>query len=799
MSILPLTVPPKRLAQTISSTATSFKLNNIQSWNGNDLTPGDFGTEAFAVFINLTRTQIEIVKIDPATIADASITITARGLDYLGGETPDPSRQYAWASNETIVQLGTDAPQLFRDFMSESNPATVTALHTYDILPQSAEVPTDPADFTTKEYVDGLTEPAVTYPINQVAHGFVVGDVIRIDGVNTFAKAQADSAPNAEVVGIVTNVVDVDNFEFVSEGVITTGVPVFPAGTVLFLSRTTAGALVDTDTTTIGEVSFPLAVVSESGVRMYFHKYRPAVINTISGNPIASETVAGTVEKATPAEVAAKADVGSTGAPLFVVPSLLPGGASFEKSYNPLESIDGSVTKKAVTLDPTGRLLLSDASAPAKRGFIGFANNNVVGPAGAPSLLGTPLGSQTGTTAITIPSGNDITVYVVDYAGDNSSSAQLYSTMSFDGNPMTRVAQFGFGNYRIGLWAYAAGAGGQSGNITVTGGNGANYVQYDVIFAQNAAQSAPFVSSINGSASASTGQSRYVHGSLLESLAVIAGGQRFTAFNVSTAGVTDILTGSFTELSTLPITDGSGYQASGSAGSGDTGIIGFTIQTAAAATDSTVERLGVISGFSALTPGDTYWTSSTPGAITNTPADSAVPVGVAISATELYITPNLGIEPSQQVFLQDPTRTITGTAEATVFETRILGGSLTSQARYFLWEGYPGEIKSGGGAATFTWRVYVNGNQVASVTSRASSATADFFPKMRFVMKKTSLNNQVLTWALTSGEDNADAAGNLVATTTETEADDIDIRVSVSSTIGMNIPIYFAEARILNY
>jgi hypothetical protein len=333
MSILPLTVPPKRLAQTISSTAMSFKLNNIRGWENLDIESGDFGTEAYVVFLNSTRTQIEIMKIDPATIANESITILARGLGYSGGDISDASRQFPWVSNDTIVQLGTDAPQLFRDFMSETNPATVQALHTYDVLPQSAVSPVADEDFTNKEYVDGLTQPAITVRIEQVAHGFVVGDVIRLSGVNTYAKAQADSPANAEVIGIVTAVDDADNFRYITEGIVTTGVPVFAAGTVLFLSRTTAGELVDTDTNTIGEVSFPLAVISESGVKMIFHKYRPAVINSISGNPVASETVAGMVEQATPAQVAAKTDVGETGAPLFVVPSLIPNLSTAVRSY----------------------------------------------------------------------------------------------------------------------------------------------------------------------------------------------------------------------------------------------------------------------------------------------------------------------------------------------------------------------------------------------------------------------------------------------------------------------------------
>jgi hypothetical protein len=341
MSILPLTIPPKKLAQTISSSAMSFKLNNIQGWRGVDLVPGDFGTEAYCVFINSTRTQIEIMKFDPATIADSSITILARGLGYTGGDTPVTANQFPWASNDTTVQLGTDAPQLFRDFLSESNPATVTALHTYNVLPQSAQTPTNDEDLATKSYVDGLTSPAITVTINQVSHGFVAGDVIRLSGVNTYAKAQADSEANAEVSGIVIEAVSADIFKYITDGIVEDGVPVEAAGTVLFLDPSTAGALTATEPTTIGQVNMPLAVVSESGVKMIFHKYRGAVLSTIAGNPIASETTAGIVEQATPAQVAAGTDTGETGAPLFVVPSLIP-----EPTLNTLfgDGSDGDVT-----------------------------------------------------------------------------------------------------------------------------------------------------------------------------------------------------------------------------------------------------------------------------------------------------------------------------------------------------------------------------------------------------------------------------------------------------------------------
>jgi len=321
MSIIPVSVPAKVLAQTISSTATSFKLNNILAWNGVDLTPADFGTEAFAVLTNSARSVIEIIKFDPATIADASISILTRGLDYSGGLVPALNRQYAWTGNDTIVQLGTDAPQLFREFLSQSNPATVTALFTFNVLPESAVVPTTGDQFTNKDYVDGLTQPAITVPINQVGHAFVVGDVIRISGIDTYTKAQADAPANAEVVGIVVEVVDADNFKYITEGITTAGVGIHTAGTVLFLSPTTAGLLTATEPSTIGQVSIPLAVVTQSSVRMIFHKYRGAQINTIAGNPIASETIAGIVEEATQAQADAKTATGETLAKLFVPPN----------------------------------------------------------------------------------------------------------------------------------------------------------------------------------------------------------------------------------------------------------------------------------------------------------------------------------------------------------------------------------------------------------------------------------------------------------------------------------------------
>ncbi len=120
-TITPISVPPKKLAQSITSASSSFKVNNIKSWARNslgvniNLTAGDFGTRAFCVFRNDTGTKIEIMEIDPATIASTSITILKRGMGF-GGDLTTETTNYKldWSANETTINFGTDVPQLFQ-------------------------------------------------------------------------------------------------------------------------------------------------------------------------------------------------------------------------------------------------------------------------------------------------------------------------------------------------------------------------------------------------------------------------------------------------------------------------------------------------------------------------------------------------------------------------------------------------------------------------------------------------------------------------------------------------------------
>lgn len=112
----PTTIPSKRLSESINGESTSFRLNNILTWDGQtDLTSTDFGDRAFCVFRNDLNTVIEIMEIDPSTIAAGDISILKRGLKFDGDLTTEVSaNKLTWIKNETIVELGTDTPQLFQ-------------------------------------------------------------------------------------------------------------------------------------------------------------------------------------------------------------------------------------------------------------------------------------------------------------------------------------------------------------------------------------------------------------------------------------------------------------------------------------------------------------------------------------------------------------------------------------------------------------------------------------------------------------------------------------------------------------
>lgn len=98
----------------------------------------------------------------------------------------------------------------------------------------------------------------------QASHGFSIGDILRFDG-STWSKALAVSPAQAEVQGVVQSV-STNSFELVYNGLVT-GLSGLTAGTVYFLSPTTAGTWQDTEPSNYNEISKPVffALTSTSG------------------------------------------------------------------------------------------------------------------------------------------------------------------------------------------------------------------------------------------------------------------------------------------------------------------------------------------------------------------------------------------------------------------------------------------------------------------------------------------------------------------------------------------------------
>lgn len=115
MTVKFVTVPDKRLASSILSTDTSFRISNILGWDAVALTSAPFGTVAYAVFRNSSNTAMELMEIDSSTIASTNITINKRGLKFDGDLTTQvAANKLLWVKGDTIISIGTNPPQIYQ-------------------------------------------------------------------------------------------------------------------------------------------------------------------------------------------------------------------------------------------------------------------------------------------------------------------------------------------------------------------------------------------------------------------------------------------------------------------------------------------------------------------------------------------------------------------------------------------------------------------------------------------------------------------------------------------------------------
>lgn len=129
-----------------------------------------------------------------------------------------------------------------------------------DISTTELQLTYDGTNFRIVELSGAAASPD-TLDVNQTTHGFSVNDIIRVSG-GAYTEALADTVANAQAIGVVVAVGDVDNFTVQFSG-FTNLLTGLSANTLHYLDATTPGA----NTTTEPTISKPIvfAVSSTTG------------------------------------------------------------------------------------------------------------------------------------------------------------------------------------------------------------------------------------------------------------------------------------------------------------------------------------------------------------------------------------------------------------------------------------------------------------------------------------------------------------------------------------------------------
>lgn len=274
-------------AESLSEVDTSNMVGTTENADGNDNNPT----------LDLTTQNNNSIVIDGLTTAQTPILYTpgpAQGLNW-SRTANNVVRQGA----STVESAGIAPDIITMDYsITQSTPWVMTALEINGIpavtpvvspLTVESEFGSPSISNVVKIVTSGdhLTSPSageadisfqtVDKQITQTGNGFVLDNIIKSSGVDgEFNLSQADLAANAEVVGIVTKIIDPDNFVVVTEGFVV--MDTLPAGAVtgdtLYLYDQNPGAL------TVVAPTDPLSIVKKMGQviddstnLIYFHNY----------------------------------------------------------------------------------------------------------------------------------------------------------------------------------------------------------------------------------------------------------------------------------------------------------------------------------------------------------------------------------------------------------------------------------------------------------------------------------------------------------------------------------------------
>lgn len=130
------------------------------------------------------------------------------------------------------------------------------ALDVMKLTPGSPfQLPRTTADGLSVEWFDALSRQI---PVTQTSHGFTVGAALTVDSFGQFVLAKADALSTSQVVGIVKEILSVNQFILSTSGLMTSLPFTTTPGSWHYLSPTTAGIITTTAPSGSGEYITPV-------------------------------------------------------------------------------------------------------------------------------------------------------------------------------------------------------------------------------------------------------------------------------------------------------------------------------------------------------------------------------------------------------------------------------------------------------------------------------------------------------------------------------------------------------------
>ena len=174
-------------------------------------------------------------------------------------------------SDSDTLTTGTLYYNSSNDLVFTELPITTTSENLYKLVVENNIV---------KTQLDTGSGTSLIEEFTVASHGFNVGDVIGYAGGTNYFLAKADSAANAEVLGVVKSVTT-NTFKVVIDGKIT-GLSGLTAGNIYFLSTSDFGTWQPVEPSGYGQISKPL-LFALSATEANVLTYRGFEITPVSG------------------------------------------------------------------------------------------------------------------------------------------------------------------------------------------------------------------------------------------------------------------------------------------------------------------------------------------------------------------------------------------------------------------------------------------------------------------------------------------------------------------------------------